>query len=544
MSGDKILQKFITKLLGYIRTGLGTVLISTFMVMAPISAPVLAGTPSGMSSSEIDALVARAMETFTVPGMAIGVIKDGKILHSKGYGVLEAGKSSKVTSDTLFAIASNSKAFTTAAISILVDDGKMSWDDKVIDYIPEFQMYDAWVTREFTIRDLVIHNSGLGLGAGDLMFWPSTGFSREEIIHNLRYLKPVTSFRTEYAYDNLLYIVAGEVIGVVSGQSFEDFVDNRIIRPLGMDRCAANKARLKGEPDIAEPHAVIEGKLQKVERLQAPHEQATLAAAGGLMCSVSSMLKWQAMHLENGALPNGEALISKTMHDEMWSPQTILKAGDFSKDHHGTNFSSYGLGWGINDMHGLKVVKHSGGLLGMITQVVMVPELNLGVLVFTNQQNGGALNSVYLSILKSFMDAPQIDWIKKFDDYYTARRAQAEKAVVEAASANKASGEPALPLAEYVGAYKDPWFGVVDITEQDGQLYFTSQRSAKLKGVMEPFNATTFIVRWDDRTLEADAYVKFDSAFSGGVSGMKMKAVSDLTDFSFDFHDLDFSKVE
>ena len=209
-----------------------------------------------LNSKQIDSLVELTLKTFNVPGIAVGVVKDGKLIHSKGYGVanLETGK--KVDEFTLFGIASNSKAFTTAAISMLVEEGKMKWDDKVTDHLPGFKMYDPYVTEAFTVRDLVTHRSGLGLGAGDLMMWPDgSNFSKGDIIHNLRYLKPVSAFRTKYDYDNNLYIVAGEVISKVTGIPWEDFIEQRIMKPLGFQHSAASLSRLKDKSNMIRPHA-------------------------------------------------------------------------------------------------------------------------------------------------------------------------------------------------------------------------------------------------------------------------------------------------
>src|SRR5580765_8357045 len=194
-----------------------------------------AAAPDPLKAIDIDSLVERTMAAYQVPGVAVGIVKDGKVVFAKGYGVRELGLPGKVNADTLFAIASNTKAFTTAALAILVDEGKLHWDDRVIDYLPEFRLYDPYVTREFTIRDLVTHRSGLGLGAGDLLLFPNTDFGAADVIRALRYLKPVSGFRSEYAYDNNLYIVAGALIPAITGEPWEDFVTKRILLPLKMD---------------------------------------------------------------------------------------------------------------------------------------------------------------------------------------------------------------------------------------------------------------------------------------------------------------------
>ncbi len=209
-----------------------------------------------LTSKQIDTLVEQSMKAFDVPGIAVGIIKDGKIVHSKGYGVRSLNTRQKTDENTLFGIASNSKAFTAAALGMLVDEGKIKWDDKVRDYIPEFKLYSPYVTEEFTIRDLLTHRSGLGLGAGDLMFFPdSSDFVLKDIIYNLRFLKQVSGFRTKYDYDNNLYIVAGEVVARVTGKSWDDFVDERIIHPLGMSKTATSFDRLQDKTDVIDGHA-------------------------------------------------------------------------------------------------------------------------------------------------------------------------------------------------------------------------------------------------------------------------------------------------
>ena len=242
-----------------------------------------------ITAPQIDALVQRTLTTFDVPGMAVAIVKDGKVIHAKGYGVRSLKTGLKVDENTLFGVASNSKAFTAAAIGMLMDEGKLTWDDKVIDYIPEFRMYNPYVTEEFTIRDLLTHRSGLGLGAGDLMFFPdSSNFTINDIIHNLRYLKPTSGFRTKYDYDNLLYMVAGELVGRVSGKPWEVFVEERIMKPLGMTHSAGSYERLPDKTNVIDAHAPVNGKVQVVSRDIFRFGY----AAGGINASVADMSKW------------------------------------------------------------------------------------------------------------------------------------------------------------------------------------------------------------------------------------------------------------
>src|SRR5580698_10032064 len=254
-----------------------------------------------ISPSTIDATVARAMKAFQVPGMAVGIVKDGKLIYAKGYGVRELGKAAPVDIDTLFQIGSNTKAFTAAALAILVDEHKIRWDDKVIDYIPEFRLYDPYVTRELTLRDLLSHRSGLGTGAGELMFYPNTDFSRAEMIRGLRYLKPVSSFRSQYAYDNLLYMVAGTVVATVTGETWDDFVSQRILQPLRMTGCVTSYRRIAAGSNIVTPHVMSEGKLTAIK----PIEFTAIAPAGAISCNVSGMAKWLQTQLNAGKSNDG-----------------------------------------------------------------------------------------------------------------------------------------------------------------------------------------------------------------------------------------------
>ncbi|PCI54630.1 MAG: serine hydrolase [Alphaproteobacteria bacterium] len=509
------------------------------IILLTISLQAQAG--AGITSDEVDHLVQQVMGKFDVPGIAVGIIKDGTVIHARGYGVRNINKKGRVDAETLFSIASTGKSFTTAAIALLVDEGKVSWDDKVIDYLPDFRMYDPWVTREFTVRDLLIHNSGLGLGAGDLMFWPTANFTRKEIISNLQYLKPVSSFRSEFAYDNLLYIVAGEVIAAVSGMPYEDFVDNRILKPLGMKYCAANLEPLKNHKNVADPHMVKDGKIQNAIRDIKLGENVVVAAAGGMQCSVKSILKWHDMHLRKGRLPSGDIFLSKEQQAEIMTPQTILPVRPNNKEWFNSSFSAYGLGWVLSDYKGYKIEQHSGGLLGMLSLNAMIPDLGLGVVIYTNQQAGVARSAIMNSILDTYISDKKTDWISRLYDLKQKRLAAAAKAVPDMAEA------PYVPtggLTPYAGSYRDPWFGDVIITENKSELTFMAVKSERLKGKMVPFKSNLFIVRWDDRSLDADAYVKFSVGYDGKPQGITMKAVSALTDFSFDFHDLNFKRIK
>lgn len=508
------------------------------VVAAALLPPAFAAEPIGAST--IDQTVARAMKTFDVPGIAVAIVKDDKVIYSKGMGVASLDTRRKVDAHTLFGIASNTKAFVAASLAMLVEEKKINWSDKVTDFIPEFKMYDPYVTAEFTIEDLLTHRSGLGLGAGDLMQFPDGGdFTRADVIRNLRFLKPVSSFRSKYDYDNQLYIVAGEVVARVSGMSWEDFVEKRIMAPLGMNESAASRRRAPKGSQIAMPHAAIDGGAVR----QIDSEIGEIAdAAGGIVSNLDDMTKWMRVQLNGGVYGQGKHLFSAQSQAAMWSPHTILPVP--SKTAYNTLFAAYGLGWFLTDANGYKMVSHTGGLTGMVTQVILIPKLKLGIVVLTNQQRGDAFLAISQTILDSYLGVPPTDRVAERRALLDERIAAAAK---ESRAANKALMAPASATAPdpavFAGTYRDPWFGDVTLTDTGGKLHFAAKRSPKLSGEMRYYQANSYIVQWKDRGLDADAYVNFVLGVDGKPSRMTMAPISPLTDFSFDFQDLNFQPV-
>lgn len=497
-----------------------------------------------ISSKQIDSLVELTLKTFDVPGIAVGVVKDGKLIHAKGYGVRSLVTKEKTDENTLFGVASNSKAFTAAALGMLVDEGKLKWDDKVTDIITGFKLYSPYVTEEFTVRDLLTHRSGLGLGAGDLMFWPdSSDFTKKDIIHNLRYLKPVSSFRTKYDYDNLLYMVAGEVVANISGTSWEDFIETRIMKPLGMTYSVSSLSRLKNNTNIIDGHAPVNGKVTAI-----PKEwNETVNAAGGICSNITDLSKWIIMQMNNGKYgENGsKQLFSEAVHDEMWTPQTIIPVRNPGS--YNTHFSSYGLGWFLSDVMGYKQCTHTGGLAGTVTQITLIPELKLGIIVLTNQQVGAAFNTISATIKDSYLGITGKNRLKEYHDRVLKNDADAKKITdnIWADIEKQQKTQTSKPdFAQYVGTYKDNWLGDATITLKNNQLRLVSKRSPRLRGDLLFYKANTFVVKWDDRSFDADAFVQFNLDNNGKAAGFTMKTISPLTDFSFDFQDLDFKKAE
>ena len=494
-----------------------------------------------LSGSQIDSLVQKTMKTFDVPGMAVAVLKDGKIYHKNTYGVRSQKTNAEVNENTLFGVASNTKAFTAAALGQLIDQGKLSWDTKVNDIIPEFKLYDSYVTAEFTVRDLISHRSGLGLGAGDLMVFPATNTTTlPEMIHNMRYLKPVSSFRSKFDYDNLLYIIAGEIVARVSNKTYDDYIIENFFKPLGMNRSLLSIPKIDADINRIDGHAPVNGKLEitgyTFTQIATP--------AAGIYASINDMSTWLQAMLDEGKYGEQlkDSLFSKTIHREMWTPQTIVRT---ARGPYNTHFLTYGLGWFLSDINGYFQATHTGGLLGIVSQVIAIPELDLGIIVLTNQQSGAAFNAISNSIKDGYFGIKGNDRITEYNERRLVGERE-EDSIVSAVEKDIASQlkskTPKPEQSNYIGTYKDPWFGKVIISSQNKNLHFKAVKLSDLTGTMTFYKGTTYAVRWNDPSLKADAFVTFSLDTEGKANGFTMSPISPLTDFSYDYQDLDFKR--
>ncbi|WP_243049369.1 serine hydrolase [Dyella sp. RRB7] len=529
------------------------------LVLLVLAAPAWAQTsasvptPAAAASSAQPALPAQlqdfaayvdsARKQFDVPGIAVAIVKDGQVVLEQGYGVRELGKPDAVDAHTLFAIASNTKAFTAASLQMLAEEGKLNMDDRVIDHLPWFQMSDPYVTREMRIRDLLAHRSGLGLGAGDLLYWPPTSYSTKEVVQRLRNVPLATSFRSAYAYDNILFAVATLVIEQVSGQSYADFIRERIFKPVGMDESLVDMTALKPGMDTAMGHAKFNfSELKPVP----PMAWSNNSGAGGIYASVHDMARWMNVQLAAGKLPNGKPLFSEDSQKQMWSMLTPMKIAEPpvpELKESRPNFAGYGEGWFLSDYRGQRLVWHTGGWPGMVSRVTLVPELHLGVVVLTNQESGAAFNAVTYRVLDAYLGKDKKDWVAAYAAAVKKSEANADDSWKQHQAVRDKSGKPSLPLAGYAGTFRDPWYGDIVVSQQGGKLRLRFAKTAQLVGTMEPWQHDTFIVRWDDRALNADAFVSYALDADGKVREVRMQPVSPLTDFSFDFQDLRLSPV-
>ena len=515
-------------------------------LVAALSA--LAALPPRLA--DFDAFVERVRQQFEVPGIAVAIVQDGEIVLERGFGVRRLGEPARVDAHTRFAIASNTKAFTATALALLIDEGKLRWDDRVIDHLPWFQMADPYVTRELTVRDLLVHRSGLALGAGDLLFWPPTTYTLEEIARRVRHVPHATSFRASYAYDNVLYGIAGLVVEKISGLSWADFVRTRLLAPVGMSE--TSPVPIEPSPDNNGAYGHARADFKTVVPLATVVEFENMTPAGGIFSSVHDMAKWMLVQLNAGALPaaadGGERrLFTARRQREMWSvvtPMPIPEPKVAALAAVKPNFAGYGHGWDLSDYRGQRLVYHTGGWSGMVSRQTLMPERKLGIIVLTNQEAGAAFNAITLHVLDAFLDAPPVDWIAAYAEATKARTGAADASWQKHLATREPAPKLSLPLARFAGKFRDAWYGDVSIAEEAGRLVLRFERTPRLVGELEHWQQTTFIVRWRERTLNADAWVNFALTPDATVEQVTMAAISPETDFSFDFHHLVLKPVK
>ncbi len=495
--------------------------------------------------ADTDSFVQSAMQAFGEPGLGLAIVEDGQPVLAKGYGVRKIGTQEMVDSHTAFPIGSETKAFTATALAILVDRKKLSWDDHVADKLPGFQMYDPYATAHMTIRDLLTHRSGLGLGEGDLLVMPGTNRSRADIVHALRYLKPVTGFREKFAYDNILYIVAGTLVEAVSGQSWEDFVTENIFKPVGM--VDAHADYVADAPNAVALHARTSGLFRGVGDqaiLPEPVGFHTVAPAGAINASPQDMARWMDVQLARGKLPDGSRLFSEAQADVLWAPVVVVPVDEFKLPPAlagmEPDLQTYALGWFVESYRGHIVVQHSGAVFGALAMQFLLPDKHVGISVTINSEDSFTRRAVAYHLMDHYLGLPPTDWLGKLTAARTdmvAKTTAALEAMPKPAAATGAS--PALPLTQYAGAYQDPWYGRMTVSQKPGQaLSIDFTETPGMAGGLEPVSGNRFRTHWGDRNIE-DAFVDFDVS-DGKVRGAVMHSVSPLADFSFDYQDLHF----
>ncbi|TVP46072.1 MAG: serine hydrolase, partial [Gemmatimonadales bacterium] len=407
----------------------------------------------------IDAFVEAGMESWGIPGLGLAVVKDDEVVYARGYGVLETGKERAVTASTLFGIASVSKAFTATAVGILVDEGVLDWDDPVVRHLPGFRLYDPYVTQTVTIRDLLAHRVGVGRMTGNRITWMPNR-ERAELVYRMRYAEPEQSFRNGFVYSNVMYMVAGEVVAAASGMTWDDFVTERILRPLGMERANTSIIHISDTEDAAWPHQEIDGEVVPIQRRNFDN----VGASASLNLSVEELATWMRFHLGTPGEVNGVQLLSPTTARELHRAQNRVPDAGLQG-----SLQSYGLGFQLSMFEGRRVSQHGGATDGMNTTLWLLPEENLGVVVTTNTFNSfmAALAQRVVDRYLGIPDRPHDVRVREGHERAFAR-AQATRDSIH--GAREEGTTPSRPLADFQGVFTDSLYGEAEVTLGDGAL--------------------------------------------------------------------------
>jgi CubicO group peptidase (beta-lactamase class C family) len=469
--------------------------------------------------SSLDASINSSMKDWKVPGAAVTIVKDQSIVYMKGFGVREMGKSDPVTPDTLFDIGSCTKAFTTAAIAILVDEVKMKWDGKVNEYIPFFHLYDPLADENVTIRDLLTHRTGVP--STDLLWYVYPEASREELIRRLAYAQPNAGFRTKFQYQNMMYVAAGYAVGQVTHSTWDDFVRTRIFQPLGMSESDTSSIDAEKSSDHASPHEENPDGTVKVIPW---HNIDNAGPAGSINSSARDMAKWMTLQL-NGGMYDGKQLISKKNMREMQSPQMVIDSeGEiptvFFPD---STQLSYGLGWFVQQYRGHQLILHAGDIDGFSTMVVLIPEIHTAYFVVIN------LGSSYRQVLSyqiadRLLGLPDAGWDAHFKKLEADFKEEEKSQETSWESKKTPATHPSRGLAAYVGTYTNSEYGEAEIVSENQKLalHFHS-----IKTDLDHFQYDTFVVKFGGKTRLTFCLDKDGDVASFTVDHLEFKRVAE-----------------
>ena len=488
------------------------------------------------SAAAIDHLVDQAVARYDLPGIAVGVIEDGRVVHVATRGRLAVDGQAPVTADSLFKIASNTKAMTAAVLARLVQAGKLRWDDPVTRHLPQFRMHDAWVTAQMQVRDLLLHNSGLGLGAGDLMLWPEPNdFGRADIIAGLAHLQPVTSFRAGYAYDNLLYVVAGEVAAAAGRKPFNQLLREEVFAPLGMDRCRAGEWSPAKVGNVAQPHVRRDGHNVVGARDGDWEEDFPSMAAGGVRCSVNDMLRWMQALLDPERVPGW---LEPAQRRALWNAHMPMPISQRLRDWDNSHFLAYGYGWRLSDMDGQWKVAHTGTLSGMYSSLALLPDAKNAAVILINGEGEAARTALMQALLKRWTQPGAGLDVNHYAGLLDAERgAQVAAGRVRPDTSAARPVKPAAFAAQ--GIYRDPWFGEVRLCAAGKTVEWRSAKSPRMVATVKQIDGR-LLLDWNNLGEDADAWLTLEG--EGGTATMTLAPIDPDIDFSYDFQDLHFTR--
>jgi CubicO group peptidase (beta-lactamase class C family) len=464
--------------------------IVSFILPALLGAQ--APAPSAVDPAQaLDAYAAKAVRDWQVPGLAISVVKDGRIVFAKGYGVRELGKQAPADTATLFAIGSTTKAMTAAALAMLVDEGKVRWDDPVTRYLPTFETADPYVSRELTVRDLLTHRGGLG--NADYL-WYESDIPAAEVRRRVRLLRPAYSLRSSFIYQNVMYAVAGDVVEAASGVPWEEFVRRRILTPLGMARTVPTLREAQARENVASPHDRVDGTIRVIRNASVD----PVAPAGSIWSSVADMAKWMRFMLDSGRTGDGRRLLEVATWAELLKPQTIVTPQGFYPTARLTrpHWTTYALGWFQHDYQGRAVSFHTGSIDGMVAIIGLIPDERLGVYVLANLDHAEvrhALMYMAFDLWAAGAARPARDWSAALLELYGGIQAQADSARRRQETQRVTGTRPTLALERYAGTYADSLYGTVTVAFEGGQL---TLRRGNRTASLEHWHYDTFRARW------------------------------------------------
>ena len=479
----------------------------------------------------LDQYYRKTLEEWHIPGMAVAITSGDKILFSKGYGYADLEKKTPVDGNTLFAIASNSKAFTATSIARLTDENRLNWYDRAIDYLPYYRLYDEYTTQHTTVEDLMTHRNGLKTFSGDLLWYAST-LPPEKIIRSQKYLKPVYGFRTQFGYSNIGYLAAGKVLEAVTDTTWADYVTTHFLKPLGMNRTLTSVSQLKNTSNVATPYFYENGKHYALKWVNWDN----IAPAGALISSVNDYAKWLQLNLNKGTL-NGKKYFSETSFKKLTTPVVTFPVG---KNNEKVHFKGYGMGWLLQDYQGYKIIGHGGGYDGMISKSTFVPEKNIGIIVLTNSLSwapGAVVNKTLDVLLAGVTDGK--DWSAEYLKYYEKDQENTRKKFTEDEALRGKLGPLDLPLEEYTGVYTDKKYGDVKVSIRNGKLFFVMLPSPIFKAALHHWNHSIFTFRFDTHLSSLpQGKLWFDLDQEGKVEKLHI----DVKNPDFYFTEFDFIK--
>jgi CubicO group peptidase (beta-lactamase class C family) len=477
---------------------------------------IISASSQNVDFEKLDSYFEKAAKDWEIPGMSVGIVKDGKIVFSKGYGVLEVGKPKKPDGNTLYAIASNSKAFTSSMIAMLVQEGKLKWDDKVQKYLPWFELYDPNVSREITIKDLLCHNSGLGTFSGDVI-WYKSDLNSEEIIKRIKYLPNQFNFRDGFGYSNVMYITAGEVIKTVTGKTWGQNLQERLLTPLNMDRTIFSLSKLTEKGNFATPHA-----FEKEKNIPIPYvDWEEIGALGGIISSVNDIGKWMIFNMNHGITATDTLLTSPSVN-MLWKIHNPFLVDQTKPNESKTHFRGYGLGWSLADFHGRLRVNHTGGYDGMISAVTMIPDEKLGVVVLSNGMNPPT-TAITNYVLNTYLGLEEKDWSAQMLEKNKKRQSE-DKRISDRVEKQVKGTHPSLPLEKYAEKYNSLIYGKIDVKLENGKLRLYFEHTPDLSATLEHWHYDVWKINWD----------KTQAWFSFGTLKFNMTNNLEITGMDFD----------